>query len=205
MVPSRRAPLDRWCVSLAFFLSGAAALIYQVAWQRLLFVVVGVDLESVTIVVSTFMLGLGLGALLGGWIADAMPRRILLVFCMFECGIGLFGLNSADLILSMSEALAGVSRAGAALASFLVLLFPTVCMGATLPMLVADAFQDTRNVGLATGVLYFINTIGAATGALAVGFVLFYWMDTRQAVGAAALLNFAASIAVGLVYVRRRR
>jgi len=67
-------------VATAFFLSGAAALIYQVVWQRLLFVVVGVDIESVTIVVSTFMMGLGVGAILGGWLADIFPRRILLVF-----------------------------------------------------------------------------------------------------------------------------
>ena len=42
---------------LLFFVSGAAALIYQICWQRLLFESVGVDIESVTIIVSTFMLG----------------------------------------------------------------------------------------------------------------------------------------------------
>ena len=46
-----------------FMISGTAALIYQICWQRLLFEGFGVDMESVTIVVSTFMLGLGLGAL----------------------------------------------------------------------------------------------------------------------------------------------
>ena len=51
---------------LLFFVSGIAALIYQVCWQRLLFEAFGVDMESVTIIVSTFMLGLGLGALVGG-------------------------------------------------------------------------------------------------------------------------------------------
>jgi hypothetical protein len=39
---------------------------YQSCWQRLLFEPVGVDIESVTIIVSTFMLGSGLGALAGG-------------------------------------------------------------------------------------------------------------------------------------------
>jgi hypothetical protein len=50
-------------VAAAFFLSGFAAAVYQVAWQRLLFVIVGVDIESITIIVSTLMLGLGVGAL----------------------------------------------------------------------------------------------------------------------------------------------
>ena len=55
---------------LLFFVSGIAALIYQVCWQRLLFQAFGVDIESVTIIVSTFMLGLGLGALAGGQLSD---------------------------------------------------------------------------------------------------------------------------------------
>src|SRR4051812_25289323 len=40
-------------LALPFFLSGVSALIYQVCWQRLLFVAFGVDIESITIVVST--------------------------------------------------------------------------------------------------------------------------------------------------------
>ena len=199
----RRWSDERFRIAAAFFLSGAAALIYQVAWQRLLFIVVGVDIESVTIVVSTFMLGLGLGALIGGQIADAIPHRILLVFCLFEASIGVFGLFSADLILSLEHVFAHLSRPAAAALSFVLLLFPTICMGATLPMLVADAFRESRNIGVSTGTLYFINTVGGALGASAVGFVLFYWIDIRETVQAAAILNFGASAVVGSIQLRR--
>src|SRR2546427_2232945 len=51
-----------------FFLSGFPALLYQVVWQRALFTIYGVNIESVTVVVSAFMLGLGLGSLVGGFI-----------------------------------------------------------------------------------------------------------------------------------------
>ena len=61
-VVTRLAPL--------FFVSGVAALVYQVCWQRLLFSAFGVDIDSVTIIVSVFMLGLGLGAL-AFYLADA--------------------------------------------------------------------------------------------------------------------------------------
>lgn len=183
-------------IAAAFFLSGAAALIDQVAWQRLLFVVVGVDIESVTIVVSTFMLGLGLGALLGGVLADAWPRRIPLMFAVAEACIGLFGLASADLILGLGQQFAGLSRPAVAAASFALLLLPTVAMGATLPMLVADSFRATRSVGVSTGTLYFINTLGAALGAAAVGLVLFYWLDVRDTLRLAAAFNGAAALAV---------
>lgn len=54
-----------------FFISGFSALIYQVCWQRLLFTGFGVDLTSITVIVSVFMAGLGVGAYFGGRIADA--------------------------------------------------------------------------------------------------------------------------------------
>ena len=53
-----------------FFFSGFPALIYQLTWQRQLFLIFGVNIESVTIVVTAFMLGLGLGSLAGGWLSD---------------------------------------------------------------------------------------------------------------------------------------
>lgn len=59
----------RW-LSVLFFLSGFPALLYQIVWQRALFTIFGVNVESVTVVVSAFMLGLGLGSLLGGWLSQ---------------------------------------------------------------------------------------------------------------------------------------
>lgn len=61
-------------VAAVFVLSGFAALVYQVAWQRALAAIYGVDMESVTVVVTAFMLGLGLGSLAGAGLADL--RRI---------------------------------------------------------------------------------------------------------------------------------
>jgi hypothetical protein len=53
--------VTRLVLSILFFFSGTAALIYQVMWQRMLFTLFGVDLESITIIVSVFMFGLGIG------------------------------------------------------------------------------------------------------------------------------------------------
>ena len=53
-------------LQLFFFLSGIPALIYQLIWQRALFAIFGSNIESVTLVVSSFMLGLGVGSLAGG-------------------------------------------------------------------------------------------------------------------------------------------
>src|SRR5258707_13065559 len=52
-----------------FFASGAAALIYQSGWQRILTLHAGMDLYSVTTVIAAFMAGLGLGNMVGGGVA----------------------------------------------------------------------------------------------------------------------------------------
>src|SRR5437588_12569336 len=80
--------------SVLFFASGFAALLYQIAWQRMLFGWYGVDLDSVSAIVSIFMLGLGLGALVGGWLADQFQRHRILVFSLIELTIATFGIFS---------------------------------------------------------------------------------------------------------------
>ena len=66
---------------LLFFLSGVPALLYQIVWQRALFTIYGVNIESVTIIVTIFMLGLGLGSLAGGWLPYTHCRRCYISDC----------------------------------------------------------------------------------------------------------------------------
>jgi predicted MFS family arabinose efflux permease len=95
-------PLNRSATiltSILFFGSGFAALLYQIAWQRMLFGWYGVDLDSVvSAIISVFMLGLGVGALLGGWLADRFHGDRIFVFSLIELLIGIVGLFSLDFI-----------------------------------------------------------------------------------------------------------
>src|SRR3977135_1632715 len=77
-----------------FFFSGFPALIYQLTWQRSLFRIFGVNTESVTIVVTAFMLGLGLGSLAGGWISQQRTVKALLLLGLIELLTAAFGLVS---------------------------------------------------------------------------------------------------------------
>src|SRR5580704_13827232 len=71
-------------LSVLFFFSGFPALIYQLVWQRALFRIFGVNIESVTVVVTAFMLGLGLGSLCGGWISRRSNVQPLLLLGVIE-------------------------------------------------------------------------------------------------------------------------
>ncbi len=94
---------SRW-LAVLFFCSGFAALIYQMVWQRALFQAFGVNIESVTIIVSIFMFGLGIGALAGGALSKRFPRHLPHLFVACELLIGLFGLFSLGLISAVTQA-----------------------------------------------------------------------------------------------------
>lgn len=187
---------DEYVLVSLFALSGIAALIYQICWQRLLFTAFGVDIESITIIVSAFMLGLGIGALLGGALADRYPARILHLFIVIELGIGIFGLCSPSLIQWVATALVMAGHLEIGIANFGLLLLPTTLMGATLPMLVVHLHKKHQNVGLSIGQLYLFNTFGAAFGSFLVGFVFFNYLTLNQTIYLAATFNFFVAFLV---------
>src|SRR5437899_4320689 len=97
--------LDRWTrvLCVLFFCSGFPALIYQLTWQRALFRIFGVNIESVTIVVAAFMLGLGLGSLAGGWLSRRRDIPLLPLFATIELMTGAFGLVSLAIFDRVGE------------------------------------------------------------------------------------------------------
>jgi len=197
-------------VGVAFFVSGAAGLVYQVAWQRILALHSGVGIYSVAMIVAAFMAGLGLGSRLGGGLSvRASPRRALVVFGLLELGIGIFGAGSCalyyDLLYERAAALyASVWRAG--LLHFAALILPTGLMGMTLPFLVRASVRSAPSAGRAIGFLYGINILGASAGALLTPWVLIRSVGIRGAVAMAALGNAIAGLtALGVAAAGWRR
>ncbi|MDJ0975033.1 MAG: fused MFS/spermidine synthase [Planctomycetota bacterium] len=179
-----------------FFVSGFPALLYQVVWQRALFSIYGINVESVTIVVSAFMLGLGLGSLLGGWWSARPGVRRLFAFGVVEVAIGAFGWVSLAAFAAVGEATAGAGTLATGLFTFLLVLVPTIGMGATLPLLTAHLVDRSGNVGTSVGALYFVNTLGSAVACFAAGLFLLGWLGQAGAVRLAAVLNLTIGIVV---------
>ncbi|MBX3192944.1 MAG: hypothetical protein KF819_38520 [Labilithrix sp.] len=189
-------------IYLVFLLSGFAALLYQIVWQRALFAIYGINIESVTMVVTAFMLGLGIGSVVGGVVSKDPKRPVLLMFALVELGIGLFGAISLGVFHAVGNATLGMSALATFFVTFLLVLVPTLLMGSTLPLLVAHLVRSNGNVGKSVGTLYFVNTLGSAfASAAAVLFVLGRAGQTGS-VRVAAVLNVTVSL---LAYVAHRR
>ena len=188
---------------ILFFVSGCSALIYQIIWQRMLFTMFGVDLESITIVVSVFMFGLGIGGLCGGYIADVLSQRLLALYTLIELAIAAFGFCSGSLLEYLGNTMISYSEVTTAAVSFLVLGFPTILMGATFPILVKYVDTFNQHIGRSVGSLYVANTLGGAAGAFFSGFVLLYIFDLVGAVDYAACLNLTIAISAFILFRKK--
>lgn len=185
-------------LSGAFGLSGAAALVYQVAWQRILALHSGVGIYSVAVIVAAFMGGLGLGSYWGGrLVTRTRPDAALLWFAGLELLVGAFALISCPLYydwLGSQAAWLYASLGRSVVCHFVALLVPTSLMGMSLPFLAQAAVEDLRVACRTIGILYGVNILGAAAGALLTPWLLIRFLGIDGAVQVGAAANLTAGI-----------
>jgi predicted membrane-bound spermidine synthase len=169
--------------------------IYQVAWQRLLTLSYGVGAVSITLIVSVYMLGLGVGSLVGGRFAGR-GRDPYVVYAAVQGALGAAGLASIPFLAALAGATATGSPALAIATLFAFLCVPTLLMGMTLPVVVDLVSRQNPDFVGCVGRLYFVNTLGAACGALITGFVLISLLGLGGCIVAAAIIDLALAAIV---------
>lgn len=195
---------------LLMALSGAGALVYEVAWMRMLIRVFGVTLHATSAVAAAFLGGMALGS----WLAakDRSGRDPLRAYGLLEVGAAL----SAAAVTLVLRHLPGWAAAWAAVpagtwnepgwtdaavrlaASAAVLLLPTAMLGATTPLLVRAFARTGAEAGGWMGRLYGANTLGAVCGVLFAGFFsLGFFGET-----ATVLCGMLMSLTAGLLALR---
>lgn len=179
-------------IYVAAMSSGAATLIYELGWIRALALPVGAMFPAITLVMSTIMLGLGLGSLLGGRLAES-PRHPLRLYALVELLVALSGLVFPVVLHLIGTLDVGDlgDLSGRAFLAGLLLLPLTTLMGTTFPLLSAAlhrADQDAAHLPT----LYSANTGGAALGTVLGGLVLPFVVGLPLTLALAGLLNLAA-------------
>jgi spermidine synthase len=184
---------------LLFFLSGISGLIYESIWSRYIRQFVGSAATAQVLVLSLFMGGMALGALLvARWLAKV--RRPVRAYGLIEGGIGLYALAFPWLCSGVMRlcydtifpALGGGMLVGAVKWTMagLLILPPCVLLGMTFPLMSAGILRrDRARSGEILSFLYFTNSIGAALGALLSGFVLVGRFGLPGTLACAAALN----------------
>jgi len=195
-----------------FFFSGAAGLIYQVVWTRMLTQIFGNTTYAIATVLSAFMAGLAIGSYLFGKIADRGKNDFLL-YGILEAGVGVYGFLVPWIfhfaqkvygpIFGLNESYPFLFNLVLFFLSFTLLVFPTLLMGATLPVLSRFFVRSFAQFGRRVGDLYATNTLGAVIGCAAGGFLLIPLLGMRATVYVAAGVNMV--IAAVILVVDRLR
>ncbi len=191
-------------IYLLFFLSGAAALVYQVVWVRSLTLVFGGSHQAVTAVLTIFMAGLALGGYLIGRVVDRV-RRPLRLYGLLELGIAVSALAFVGLMKIYPSIYIPLAQGKDAsvlyltalrmLFSIVALIVPTTLMGGTLPVLSRFVSRQPETLRTSLSLLYGLNTLGAVLGALLAGFVLLRLCSVSTTLS----LAVAANVVIGLL------
>jgi spermidine synthase len=188
---------------LLFALSGAAALVYEVVWTRLLALQVGHGLAAASTVLAAFMGGLAVGAAAGGRVGQRMtPQQALRGYAVLEAAIAAVALVLPLLLAALPPMLAALYDNGAGglafgaarlVSSLLLLSLPAAAMGATFPLASRWLVRSAARVSDDAGRLYAANTLGAAIGAVLAGFLLLPTLGLTGATLVGVALNLAAA------------
>jgi len=187
---------------ITYAVSGAAALVYEVLWTRLLTLQLGHSVAATSTTLAAFMGGLAVGSWMAGRYLGRGPRDplpLLRIYAWLEIVVATIGLVAPLMLAAASPLLTWAYRdatapVGFALAritlSGLVVGVPAAAMGATFPV---AAGVLSRSGGAA--LLYTVNTFGAALGAVGAGFVLVPLLGLRWTTAVAIALNLLAASA----------
>lgn len=189
---------------LFFFLSGAAALIYELVWLRYLGLVFGNTTYAIATVLAAYMAGLGLGSYFLGALADKWSRP-LRVYGLLEIGIGVYGILTPMIVAGLTSVYVSFAQGATSNSTlllivrlslcFLLLFIPTFFMGATLPILARFYIRRSAAIGTTTARLYGLNTMGAVIGTMLAGF----WLMPACGVQATLAIAVFANIGIGVM------
>ena len=196
-------------LAVAFFLSGASALIYQVLWVKQLTLIFGSQTLAISTILACFMGGLSLGSYIISKKAHLI-KYVVLTYVILEIIIGLYAFIIPylfDLTDNVYCFLWPLTNENYFLISilrfilvFLVLIVPTSMMGATLPLLLKHYINNNELIIKYTSILYCVNTSGAVFGAFICGFYLIEYFGISGTNYIAISLNFIAAFIAFIIH-----
>jgi predicted membrane-bound spermidine synthase len=199
--------LTRVAALLLTVVTGFTGLVYEVTWQKYLATLVGSHAEATAAVLAIFLGGLALGYAVFGRMTQRLterarlsgaPPRLLFLYGLVECGIGVYALlfpslfGVAQWLSLLAPFHAGLGFGFDVLLSVLLVGPPTVLMGATIPVLTLAIAGDLQRATRVHAWIYGFNTVGAFAGALAGGLLLVPLLGLDSVVWAMGGVNLAA-------------
>jgi spermidine synthase len=194
-----------WLFLIAYTCSGLAGLIYEVTWTRMLTLFIGHTTAAASTVVAAFLGGLAIGAGAAGRIASRLtPKQSLRIYVGLELAVAACALLLPleltwfrPLLRSAYHDGGGASFSIVRVASCMAMVMvPAAALGATYPMAIRWFSRRSGRPATESSALYFVNTAGAAVGALLAGFVLIPTIGMNGTVYSAVAATMVAALSV---------
>ncbi len=192
---------------LVAFLTGLSSFIYEIAWIRMLSLVLGASTYSFELMLASFILGLALGGL---WIrnrVDSTSDHIRLL-ALIQVVMGLAAALSIPIYNGsfdfMAWLLSAVSRNEAGFLIFnltstliclLVMLPATFCAGMTLPLITYRLLRSPTGEK-SLGLVYAVNTVGGVVGVVIAVHLLLEWLGLDGTIITGAAIDVVLGVAL---------
>ncbi|MHC4446745.1 MAG: fused MFS/spermidine synthase, partial [Planctomycetota bacterium] len=185
-----------------FFVSGATALMYELAWTRSFQLILGSTIYSTSAVFASVLLGFALGAYAVSNAADRTPKP-LRVAMFIEWGVAVYAIFLEllrQLVVRHLDLIPG-SQLLRVIASIALVLPPAALFGGLWPLLMRYWISDRRRLGFGSGTLYAVNSVGSGLGAFAAG----YWLIPLFGISRTCWLAAGLNVLVGVVLFALQR
>ncbi len=189
---------SRRLILFAVFLSGLASLSYEVIWTRTLVFVLDSFVYSFSIMLATFLVGISIGSLIISRLASRIRQGYTLVSILFVL-IGFFAISTlpffSELTMWKKSYLQSLSEnvdlntpapwgryiLFKFLISAMIMVVPTLLMGAAFPLMIKLYSSSLQDLGRRIGTVYASNTFGAILGSFMAGFIFIPFLGLRSA------------------------
>ena len=187
-------------------LSGFAALVHEIAWTRILSLVIGPTTYAFAATLAAVISGVAVGSGFGTWVVGRTRRPAEWLVAVlagaavtatwtYSIAGGQIPLLVARQVAASSTLFEQLLQQGALLTVALIL--PTAaCLGAAFPLALAIVSDPSKPAAARFGLVYALNTVGAVSGALAAGFILIPWLGLQPTLRIVSGCLIAAALVV---------
>lgn len=189
------------------FLSGFAGLMYEVSYAQGITLIIGSSTYATSIVLATFLIGLGLGSLFAKRIMKYW--RSTRLYFYVELSIAITGASFIPIMKAMDNVYPIIYFLGFGnvysfnlflLAfTFTILIIPTFFMGLTFPIF-SDLVVKSKSIGSDVGRVFSVNTLGGVFGAFIAGYIFIPKLGLEYTFIIAAACNLAVALTVLVIY-----
>jgi spermidine synthase len=205
IVVSQRQKTALITLMIGFGLSGFAAMVYEVAWARVLVMIIGSSIYAFSIMLATFLLGIAIGSFIFSFISKYKTAN-LIWFAVIELLIGIISILMLPLFQWMPLYFVNLfdsfvrNHAILEIIKFfvcaLMMIIPTILLGSLFPMVTQICTRNYNELGKRVGTIYSVNTLGNIGGSFLAGFVLIPTIGIQHSIILAGIVNVIAGCAV---------